>query len=55
VATLYDVPAGQMQRHAMPDILALKFTLPRRICAGDPGDGDVYGAQQHAPLLGVMV
>jgi hypothetical protein len=55
VAVLYDVPAGQMQRHAMPDILALKFTLPRRICAGDPGDGDVYGAQQHAPLLGVMV
>ena len=55
VAGLYDVEAGQMQRHAMPDILALKFTLPRRICAGDPGDGDVYGAQQHAPLLGVMV
>jgi hypothetical protein len=21
--------------------------------AGDPGDVDVYGAQQHAPLLGI--
>jgi hypothetical protein len=29
--------------------------MPRRICAGDPGDGDVYGAQQHAALLGVLV
>ena len=55
VAMLYDVAAGRMQRHAMPEILAMKFTLPRRICAGDPGDGDVYGAQQHAPLLGVLV
>jgi hypothetical protein len=23
--------------------------------AGDPGDFDVYGAQQHAPLLGVEI
>ena len=22
--------------------------------AGTPGDGDVYGAQQHAPLLGIV-
>jgi hypothetical protein len=32
-------------------LCAIKLTLPRRLCAGDPGDGDVYGAQQHAPLL----
>jgi hypothetical protein len=23
--------------------------------AGDPGDRDVYGAQQHAPLLGIEI
>jgi hypothetical protein len=23
--------------------------------AGDPGDGDVYGCQQHAPLLGLTL
>lgn len=55
VAALYEVDAGSLQRHALPDLLAMKFSMPRRICAGDPGDGDVYGAQQHAPLLGVMV
>ena len=55
VAQLYGMPAECVQRYAMPDIQALKFTMPRRIRAGSPGDGDVYGAQQHGPLLGVEV
>ena len=55
VAALYQVDAARLRRHVLPDILAMKFSMPRRICAGDPGDGDVYGAQQHAPLLGVLV
>jgi hypothetical protein len=33
---------------------AIKITLPRET-AGDPGDRDVYGAQQHAPLLGIEI
>ena len=32
---------------------AIKITLARTLMAGDPGDRDVYGAQQHAPLLGI--
>ena len=51
VARLYGVPAAQVRRFDLPEILALKLALPRALCAGDPGDGDVYGAQQHAPLL----
>ena len=35
--------------------LAFKATLPRLVGAGDLGDTDVYGAQQHAPLLEVEV
>jgi hypothetical protein len=31
--------------------LAVKITLPRDIVSGGIGDRDVYGAQQHAPLL----
>lgn len=31
--------------------LAIKITLPRDVMSGDVGDRDVYGAQQHAPLL----
>ncbi|OLO09332.1 acyl-CoA synthetase [Salinicola sp. MH3R3-1] len=34
---------------------AFKATLPRAIPAGDLGDTDVYGAQQHAPLLDVDI
>lgn len=34
---------------------AFKATLPRRIPAGDIGDTDVYGAQQHAPLLDIDI
>lgn len=32
---------------------AVKVVMPRRIVSGAPGDSDVYGAQQHAPLLGM--
>ncbi len=55
VAVLYQLDAAQVQRYLLPDILALKFSMPRAVCAGNPGDGDVYGAQQHAPLLGVLL
>ena len=35
--------------------IAWKATLPRRIPSGAVGDTDVYGAQQHAPLLDIEV
>ena len=31
---------------------AIKITITRPICSGNLGETDVYGAQQHAPLLG---
>ena len=34
---------------------AIKITIERPICSGDPGETDVYGAQQHAPLLGLVL
>ena len=34
-----------------PAANAIKIVLPRRIIAGTPGDTDVYGAQQHRPIL----
>jgi len=30
---------------------AVKITINRPICSGDLGESDVYGAQQHIPLL----
>ena len=34
---------------------AIKITLRRPRVAGDVGETDVYGAQQHAPLLGLVL
>ena len=55
VAALYQLPASQVRRFDLPAISALKFSMPRQCVAGDPGDGDVYGAQQHAPFLEVVL
>lgn len=38
-----------------PPAKAIKVTIERPICSGDPGETDVYGAQQHAPLLSLEV
>jgi hypothetical protein len=34
---------------------AIKITIPRLVPSGHPGDTDVYGAQQHAPLLDIEI
>jgi hypothetical protein len=40
---------------AFPPAKAIKVTIIRPLCSGDPGETDVYGAQQHAPLLTLEV
>ncbi len=55
VAARYGLKPQQVRRFELPDILAIKLSMPRHRCAGDPGDGDLYGAQQHVPLLEVML
>lgn len=32
---------------------AVKITIKRPMPSGAPGETDIYGAQQHAPLLGI--
>lgn len=51
VARLYGVPADTVKVIAFPPALAIKIVMDRPIVAGSPGDRDVYGAQQHKPLL----
>jgi hypothetical protein len=38
-----------------PAANAIKIVIPRATIAGSPGDTDVYGAQQHRPLLDVEI
>lgn len=35
--------------------LALKITMKRFIDSGSIGETDVYGAQQHAPLMNIQI
>ena len=34
---------------------AIKFTILRSRPSGSPGDGDIFGAQQYAPFLGLTI
>ena len=54
-AKLYGVRADEVLLTVYEPGLAFKATLPRLISAGDIGDTDVYGAQQHGPLLEVDI
>ena len=51
IAALYRVPEDDVAVIPYPLGRAIKITLPRDVVSGDVGDRDVYGAQQHAPLL----
>ena len=53
IGRLYSVPPSEVTIFPYPVGRAIKIVLARKIMAGDPGDFDVYGAQQHAPLLGI--
>ncbi|MCC6471801.1 MAG: DUF4387 domain-containing protein [Alphaproteobacteria bacterium] len=54
-ARLYKVRPEDVLFTEYPAGNAFKATLPRLIASGDIGDTDVYGAQQHAPLLDIEI
>ena len=55
LAPLYNVSDNQIEVIPFDVALAIKITLPRAIPAGSPGESDVYGAQQHAPLMDIEI
>ena len=55
IAPLYGLNPGQVRVIPYEVAIAIKIVMDRKIVAGDPGDRDVYGAQQHGPLLGIEI
>jgi len=55
ISSLYGIEADKIRVIPYRPAMAIKIVMPRKLIAGDPGDPDVYGAQQHAPLLGIEV
>lgn len=55
IARLYDVSDNEVDIIVFDLVRAIKITLPRLHRSGDPEDGDVYGAQQHVPILDLPI
>jgi hypothetical protein len=52
IAAIYGLTEDEVNEPIFFDAArAVKVTMRRVIVSGSPGDRDVYGAQQHAPLL----
>ena len=56
VCALYRIPPARIADFVEFDPgNAIKFTIYRRRPSGSPGDPDIFGAQQYAPLLDIEV
>lgn len=56
VARLYGIDQARITDFVTYDpAYAIKFTILRRRPSGSPGDADIFGAQQYAPLLDVEI
>jgi hypothetical protein len=56
VAALYRIPEERISDFVEYDPgNAIKFTLYRSRPSGSAGDGDIFGAQQYAPLLDLEI
>jgi hypothetical protein len=55
-ARLYDIQLEEVLNVVhFAAACAVKATIVRPVVSGDVGETDVYGAQQHAPLLSIVV
>jgi hypothetical protein len=56
VASLYGIPVDRICDFVEFDPAnAIKFTIYRLQPSGSPGDPDIFGCQQYAPLLDIEV
>ena len=55
IASLYKVSQNQVSIIPYDVAYAIKITVPRLVFSGSFGDTDIYGAQQHGPLLDIEI
>lgn len=56
ICRLYNVPPERIADFVEFDpAYAIKFTIYRERPSGSPGDSDIFGCQQYAPLLDIEV
>lgn len=54
-AELYRVPEEEVMFFEHDAARAIKISIPRPAIQGDRDDGDMYGGQQHAPLVDLLL
>ncbi len=55
IADLYDISQNEAAIIPYDVAYAIKSTIPRLYPSGSPWDTDIYGAQQHGPLLTIEI
>jgi len=56
MAKLYRIPEDRISDFVEYDpAFAIKFTIYREKPSGSAGDADIFGAQQYAPLMDIIV
>ena len=55
IAELYGISHNEVVIIPYDVAYAIKITIPRLHPSGSPGDTDIYGAQQHGPLLTIEI
>jgi hypothetical protein len=55
VGELYNVDPALVKRFELPEIKAIKFSMPRAVVAGSFEDSDLHAGQQHVPLARVLI
>jgi hypothetical protein len=54
-AKLYGCPEEKVLFFQCDNALAFKFSIPRPLTQGEPGDGDMHGGQQFVPLMNIDI
>lgn len=55
ISKLYGIAEDEIDIYDYETATAFKATFPRKYSAGNFRDTDVYGAQQHAPLMDIKI
>jgi hypothetical protein len=55
IAKLYNMKDEEVRFFECDSAMSFKASIQRKIFSGEIGDFDIYGAQQHAPLLDIEI
>jgi len=55
IARLYNLPEQDVLFFEHDRAFALKASIPRPVPSGDPDDTDIFGGQQHGPLVDLEI